>query len=218
MTVTAVEEYEMEWVWVWACLFTSTAWAWARLLVGQMGTTVTQIPSAPPSTMQLDVDDVEVPSEEVVVEGEEVGLGALVMTVRMVVNSVAVGTMMVEKMVAVEISSLWSFLTWALASRVGRLLWMREGDKCVEAVEDVEVLGDSVYSPVVSLPWLPLWGRARARDARRAGRSALLAKVRVRKACIMAVWLSGDWGSVSGVKSQSWGGSKAWPYARRCLG
>ncbi|MCV5153732.1 hypothetical protein OFC46_27975, partial [Escherichia coli] len=68
------------------------------VLAGQKGTTVLQIPSAPPSTMQLEVDDVEVPSEEVVVEGEGEGGGALVMTVRimMVVNSVAVGTMMVE--------------------------------------------------------------------------------------------------------------------------
>lgn len=90
----------MEWVWVWVvCLFTAAwAWAWGRVSVGQMGTTVTQMPVVSPSTMQLDVEGEE---EEVVVEAkseEARAWGALVLvtTVRMVVNSVAVGTMMVE--------------------------------------------------------------------------------------------------------------------------
>lgn len=94
---------------------------------------------------------------------------------------------------------------------------MREGYKCVEAVEAVEVLGDSVYG--LSLPWLPLCGRARARNAKKARESAPLAEVRGGKAGIMMVWMPGDWGSlsVSRVKLQFWGGSNGWPYTYSTL-
>lgn len=85
-----------------ACLFTTGA----RVSVGQMGTTVMQMPSEPPSTMQSGLAVAW--GVEVVVMGEVLEVviwGALVTTVRMVVSSVAVGTMMVEKRVSVVMSA-----------------------------------------------------------------------------------------------------------------
>lgn len=129
-----------------------------------------------------------------------VSWGALVTTVRMVVSSVAVGMMMVEKMVSVVTSAPWSFLSaWSLSAvGVGRLLWMREGDKCVELeVVEVTVLDERVYD----VPWF--WGRVRAMEARCARalrRSAFLVKVRAGK--VRMLWLpecgSEEW-------SMSWG-------------
>lgn len=55
--------------------------------------------------------------------------------------------------------------------------WMREGGKCVEVVDTVEVGEERVST---GAPWP--WGRARTMDAKRTRRRTFLAKVKMGKA------------------------------------